>query len=286
MLVTHPDAQLAHQSVRCVDNWTLTELIHRGRYAELHRARPATQPAAGPADYVLKQPVTGLAATIGRELLRRESAAAAAVADPHVITVLQFADRHDSTYLVTPFLPGRTVDRLCRVGPLPEAVACWIGRQAAEGLASLHAAGWSHGDVKPLNLLVNSDGHTTLLDLGFASRLGEQRGDIWLGTPRYAAPEVFASAHVAAAADIYSLGCVLYEQLTGAAPFTAENAEELAIAHRERSPRSIDSQRLDVSRDAAALVDRMLSKLPSDRPAAAEVVDQLYRLELDALSAV
>ena len=117
-------------------------------------------------------------------------------------------------------------------GAVPETVArAWL-RQAAGALAHVHALGFVHRDVKPANLLVRTDGSLALADFGSAVRLGEGASDAAAaGSPRHAAPEQSAGAPAAPTADVYALGTVLHEWLTGEPPFAGETAAELAAQH-------------------------------------------------------
>lgn len=176
----------------------------------------------------------------------------------------------------------------CLIGAaksLPQSV--WIARQVASALAALHAAGWLHGDVKPENVLVSPQGHATLIDLGLARKLGTrecQGGEVLAGTLAYVAPEAFLPASVLTAeSDIYSLGVMLYELLTGQPLFEELDPTAMALAHLRRVPAPVSEAALDVPPPLALLVMRMLAKDPLRRPLASDVVRQLTRLEIELL---
>jgi serine/threonine-protein kinase len=204
---------------------------------------------------------------------------------------------------------------------LPLSTVFWIARQVAEALEALRAAGWMHGDVKPSNIFVGPEGHVTLLDLGFARRIdGPQlpvascqlsvaRGAdncqlttvnsfrfpsasespgrmVVAGTYHYMAPEVLTAAMpVDIRSDIYSLGVVIYEMLSGRVPFQGRDPGELARQHR--GSRVPDVRRLapDVPAEAAALVREMVAKEPLRRPQTPrELIQRLIALEIATFS--
>jgi serine/threonine-protein kinase len=163
----------------------------------------------------------------------------------------------------------------------------WTVRQTAAALGSLHQAGWLHGDIKPDNVLVSPQGHTTLVDLGLARRLGSREclaGDILAGTYGYLSPESFLTgATLTQASDVYSLGAVLYELLAGQPMFDEAHPDRLALLHLRQTPPDVREAALDVPPPLAQLVMRMLAKQPLRRPAAEEIVRELTRLEISLL---
>jgi serine/threonine-protein kinase len=192
-------------------------------------------------------------------------------------------------YLVMPYLPGGTLrQRIDAQKRLPVGTAVWIARQAAQGLAALHDAGFVHGDIKPANIFLSPDGHATLIDLGFAQPIGESEpgtGRAIAGTPVYLAPEAVANPAVCdVRSDLYSLGVTLYEMLTGSPPFPAGDASELARQHREAVPPDIRQRAGYVPAPVAELVARLLAKQVLRRPSSArELVELLLPLEIATL---
>jgi serine/threonine protein kinase len=174
-------------------------------------------------------------------------------------------------------------------GPLPVALACSYARQAALGLQHAHENGLVHRDVKPDNLMVTTGDVVKLLDLGLV-RVFQPPGPNGsaaassvtvdgapLGTPDYMAPEQARNPRgVDVRADVYSLGCTLYEMLAGRPPFDGGSVMQKLYRHQREQPRPIDGVRRDVPAALAAAVARMLAKEPADRFAAPrEVADQL-----------
>lgn len=273
--------------------WRLSRILGEGRWTRIYQARPQSLSAAGPADYALKLLRPEHAEhPIALAALRREAHVARQVSHPHLSSVLSEQHGAGEHFLVMPFLEGATLAQLLvRASParaLPEATALWIARQAAEALVALHGRQWLHGDIKPANILVAPLGHATLLDLGFARKLGTAECATTAalqGSPRYLPPEALLPAEVlTSASDVYSLGCVLFETLTGHPPFTCERPDELAAAHLQQEAPALRTILPQLSHELARLVQQMLAKQPLRRPAAEEVVSRLVELEIAALA--
>lgn len=155
-----------------------------------------------------------------------------------------------------------------------EDIATWVG-EAATALAAMHAQGWVHRDVKPANLLLRRDGSLALADFGCACERGatpEPAGTM-VGTPRYAAPEQSRGAPAEPAADVYSLGVVLFELLTGRPPFAGVTATELLGQHLLAPVPRLPEQQARWQ----GVVDAMLAKRASDRPAGGQDVAEMLK---------
>lgn len=223
-------------------------------------------------------------------LLLREVVAGRSVSHPHLVSILSASISRPPRFLVMPWLEGRTLQEHLsaeRCFDLPEVL--WIGRQVAEALQALYAAGWTHGDVKPSNVFLSPQCHVTLLDLGFARRNDETGSAVdrcVTGTCNYMAPELIVSALRAdIRSDIYSLGVVLFEMLTGRLPFTGSSMAELATHHRQSTPPPLRTLAPHVPDDVARLVHRMLAKEPLRRPQTPdELVKRLTTLEVATFS--
>jgi serine/threonine-protein kinase len=215
-----------------------------------------------------------------RKRFLREARLAAGLAHPNVVQVFDAGEDGGRPYIVMECVDGETLaEVLARRGRLPPDEAVVLALQACAGLQHAHEAGLVHRDVKPRNLLLRSDGTLKLVDFGIARAAEETRltqaGTV-LGTAAYLSPEQAAGEEVTAAADVYSLGAVLYELLTGRTPYTFETLAELA--HRQ-STEPIEPMGELARGVPAALEDvvmRCLARNPSYRPAsAAELADQL-----------
>ncbi|MGA2032547.1 MAG: serine/threonine-protein kinase [Thermoguttaceae bacterium] len=167
--------------------------------------------------------------------------------------------------------------------------ALWIARQTAQALQALDDQGWTHGDVKPSNIFLSPQGHVTLLDLGFARR-HEQSGSavdrLILGTCNYIAPEHITSTLGSdIRSDIYSLGVVLYQLLSGRLPYEAHDLAELATRHRRTSPPRLRRLIPQIAPEVARLAEQMLAKNPLRRPQTPrELVKRLVALEISTFS--
>ena len=194
----------------------------------------------------------------------------------------------DRPYLAMEYLEGTTLAWLIdENGRLPVAWAAAVGAQIATGLAAAHRAGVVHRDLKPANVMVTTGGVVKVLDFGVGLILDDVDGgrltssEVTVGTARYMAPEQARQRAVTGAADLYALGCVLYEMLAGAPPFDGDTTYELLNRHVEQVPVPVRTLRGEVPEELDALVSRLLEKDPADRPAdAAEVADLLLPIAL------
>lgn len=271
--------------------WQLVRLLHESDLARVYLARPAESDSDQRSPYVLKvlrnrwwrDP-------LAIEMQRRAAWAGQRATHANLLPVLASGVKQPPFFIVFPRLDGESLSSvLARQRRLPLSVALWIARQTAEALDALHQqAKMVHGDVKPANLMVAEDGHTTLIDLGFVHPPGQDSH--WsnrpvCGTLNYIAPETVASTMAEdARSDLYSLGVVLYEMITGSLPLRSESAEQLIRMHREMRPACIRERCPETPKAVASLVHRLLAKDPLRRPnSAAEVARLLVRLEIAAL---
>jgi len=214
------------------------------------------------------------------ERFRREVRAAAALDHANIVSALDAEQEGDLHFLVMEYVDGKTLFELvASEGSLPIERACDYIRQAAQGLAHAHARGMVHRDIKPQNLMLTKDGIVKVLDFGLASlietappnSLPSERSDLTLagavmGTPDYISPEQASDARQAdIRSDLYSLGGTLYFLLTGQPPFAEGDVMDKLNAHAEKSPPAVDSIRIDIPGELAAVVRRLMAKHPADR---------------------
>ncbi len=205
-------------------------------------------------------------------------------------TIAGGVDANGLPYLAMELLNGETLRDLVAEHPqLPIAWVAALGAQIADGLSAAHAAGVIHRDLKPSNVMLLRGGVVKVLDFGMGRIVDDIGGvkitstGVTVGTARYMAPEQFLAAAVTQAADLYALGCVLFELLTGVPPFLSESAHELGEKHLNEQPPPLRLLRSDVPQSMARLVERLLAKDPADRPADAVTVrDALLPLAVGA----
>ncbi|MDP9486903.1 MAG: protein kinase, partial [Actinomycetota bacterium] len=214
---------------------------------------------------------------------RREARSAAALPHPNVVSVHDLGRSGDGAYYIAmEYVPGGTLkQRLLERGAFRPDAAAAVALQIADALDAAHARGIVHRDVKPQNVLLTVGGDAKLADFGIAGgaspAVGSRTPPV-VGTPSYMSPEQVSGEPVGPASDLYSLGVVLYEMLTGEAPFGAENPAASAEQRNEppRSPRRLDPR---IPQGMDSLVVKLLARRPADRYAdAAELARDLRRL--------
>jgi eukaryotic-like serine/threonine-protein kinase len=204
------------------------------------------------------------------ERFRREARAVAALSHPNVVTVIDRGEHEGRQFIVFEYVDGENLKQLIqRRGPAPVTSALELGIQIARGLSFAHQQGLVHRDVKPQNVLLNGNGEAKVTDFGIARSLDVKHGmtqtGTVLGTSDYIAPEQAQGQHVDEHTDVYSLGVVMYELLTGEVPFPAENFVAVAMRHINEPPPPIRDRRPDVPPRLEAAVQRAMAKDPADR---------------------
>jgi eukaryotic-like serine/threonine-protein kinase len=217
---------------------------------------------------------------------RREARAAAQLNHPNIVTVIDRGEERGRPYIVFEFIDGETLKGVVeRRAPLPIGDAVSIALQVAEALSFAHARGVIHRDIKPQNVML-ADGRAKVTDFGIARSLDgdagvTQTGTV-LGTSDYMAPEQALGEHASERSDVYSLGAVLYELLTGDVLFSGESFVAVALKHASEPPPSVLERRPDCPVRLAAAVDRCLSKVPGERFADMhELIDELHECLAD-----
>src|SRR5579884_700673 len=204
------------------------------------------------------------------ERFRREARSVAALSHPNVVTVIDRGEHGGRQFIVFEYVDGENLKQLIqRRGPAPVATALELAIQIAQALSFAHRHGLVHRDVKPQNVLLNGDGRAKVTDFGIARSLDVQHGvtqtGTVLGTSEYIAPEQAQGRSVDEQTDVYSLGVVLYELLSGSVPFAGENFVAVAMRHINDPPPPLAETRPDVPPRVEAAVLRAMAKDPADR---------------------
>lgn len=220
------------------------------------------------------------------ERFRREARSAAALTNPYIVRIFDRGETEDEIYyIVMEYLSGGTLkDRINDEGALSARATTEVALQITEALQVAHERGIVHRDVKPQNILVADSGHVKVTDFGIA-RAAEattisQLGDI-LGSAKYMSPEQAAGERVSPASDLYSLGVVLYEMLTGRVPFDVATPAGVPDKHADGPPPRPKEINPGIPVAMDALVMRLLATDPRDRPeSATELIEELERIRL------
>src|ERR687887_376949 len=210
------------------------------------------------------------------ERFRREAKNAAGLSHPNIVSIFDRGEAEGTYYIAMEYLDGRSLKELISTrGPAPIHVAVDYARQILAALRIAHRQGVVHRDIKPHNVLVDGEGRVKVTDFGIAragpSQMTEE-GSI-IGTAQYLSPEQAQGAPVTPASDLYSVGIVLYELLTGTVPFAGDTPVELAMKHLSKVPEPPSHIRPEVPRDLDFVVMRALAKAPSERYQTADEMD-------------
>jgi serine/threonine-protein kinase len=241
-------------------------------------------------EVVIKVLPPELAAGINRDRFRREVQLAAHLSHPYIVPLLHAGEAGELLWFTMPYIAGESLKtRLAEHGPLPVGEVLGLLRGVAEALAYAHSHGVIHRDIKPANIL--SEGkHARVTDFGVAKALGASlplagpaghtTSGMAIGTPAYMAPEQLAADPAADhRVDIYALGLLAYELLSGSSPFSAPSPTATMAAQLTRVPDPLTSVRQDIPPAFSSLVGRCLAKSPDNRPADAnEVLAELDRI--------
>ncbi len=215
-----------------------------------------------------------------RERFRQEARAAANLSHPNIVTVHDFGLDQGHLFIVMEYVPGTDLKTRIREKSrfsVQETLELMI--QACQGVGYAHRAGLVHCDTKPHNMLVSPDGRLKVTDFGIARALAsispEERSEVVWGSPHYFSPEQASGLPPSPASDVYSLGVILYEMLTGQLPFNAADAEELARMHREVQPIPPRAINPAIPSQLDEIILKVLSKEPSARYRTADQLGHL-----------
>ena len=217
------------------------------------------------------------------ERFRREAKNAAGLSHPNIVSIYDRGEAEGTYYIAMEFLDGRSLKELLIArGPMPIADAIQYARQILNALRFAHRKGVVHRDIKPHNVMVDGDGRLKVTDFGIARAGASQMTEAGaiVGTAQYLSPEQARGAAVDQRSDLYSIGVVLYEMLTGNVPFTGDTPVEIAMRHLSDTPRPPSTIRPEIPPDLDMIVLRALAKNPDDRFQTADEMDaELGRVE-------
>jgi eukaryotic-like serine/threonine-protein kinase len=249
------------------NRYQLEELLGTGGMAMVYRARDLML-ERNVAIKILRQDYSTDPAF--RERFRQEARAAANLSHPNIVTVHDFGLDEERLFLVMEHVPGTDIKTLLqRRGrfSIEEAISLIV--QACAGVGYAHRAGLVHCDIKPQNMLITPDQRLKVVDFGIARALAsiqpDEKSEVVWGSPQYFSPEQAAGAAPTLASDVYSLGVVLYELITGQLPFTGNSPTELARLHRQELPKAPREINPEIPRALEQILLKVLSKEPSSR---------------------
>jgi CheY-like chemotaxis protein len=248
-----------------VAGYRLSELVGRGGMGVVYRAEHVHLGRT----VALKLLTPELSSQPGfRERFVREARVAASIHHPNVVTVYDAGEADGLLYLAMQYVEGSDLGALLERGPLDPAEALSILEQVGAGLDAAHAAGVVHRDVKPGNVLIDA-ARCYLTDFGLTRRISSATAltqhDELVGTLDYVAPEQIAGERVDARTDVYSLGCVFFQMLSGAVPFPRPSRVATIYAHLQESPPPLAQLRTGLSDAIDAVIAKALAKRPQER---------------------
>jgi eukaryotic-like serine/threonine-protein kinase len=252
-----------------VGGYRAIELLGEGAAGAVYRATD------GPREVALK--VLRAADEESQRRFAREARIAQGIESQHVVRVLAVGP----DYLVMPLYASTLAREIRASGRLTLERTVALAAELAEGLDALHARQILHRDVKPSNVLVDASGTAALADFGLARGADSTqltRDGQLVGTTHYLAPELIEGASASPASDLYAFGCVLFECLTGAPPFTGRDDAEIGYAHLVEPPPDVRSRRADLSGDVALALLSALAKQPASRPTTAHALARMLHL--------
>src|ERR671939_671999 len=210
------------------------------------------------------------------ERFRREAKNAAGLSHPNIVAIYDRGEAEGTYYIAMEYLDGRSVKELIvRDGPLPISLAIDYARQILAAVGFAHRHGLVHRDIKPHNVLLAGEGRVKVTDFGIARSGASQMTEVGsiIGTAQYLSPEQARGSPVDQTSDLYSVGVVLYEMLTGKVPFTGDTPVEIAMKHISATPEPPSRIRPDVPPELDKIVLRALAKDPAERYHSAEEMD-------------
>lgn len=268
-----------------VDNFAIKGLIGRGGMGQVYRGFDAKLDR----DIAIKVLHPSRAQDeVSKKRFLRESKTAASINHPSIVTIYQIGEHDRLPYIAMQLINGPNLSeyRAQQGGLIPILEAVRIGREISEGLAAAHEKDLVHRDIKPDNILLEEPNqHVRIIDFGLAHEAGDQEGRLTIdnaviGTPAYMSPERIGTDEVNAKSDLFGLGVILYEMISGKLPFDGKSMVSILAAISRGKPTAIDMLVPDMPQDLADLIMQLLSSERDKRPADAnEVAERLESIE-------
>ncbi|MEK6221108.1 MAG: protein kinase [Chloroflexota bacterium] len=223
-----------------------------------------------------------------RERFRQEAKAAANLSHPNIVTVYDFGMADEQLFIVMEFVPGKDLSTIIKDrGRLELRRAMKLAIKACKGVGYAHRAGLVHCDIKPHNFMVTEDHQLKVMDFGIARLLStihpDEESDIVWGSPQYFSPEQAVGQAPSPASDVYSLGVVIYQMITGQPPFIGKSAQELARLHRQAQPIAPREINPFIPEELNEVVLKVLSKEPAARYRTADQLGRVLQLVSERL---
>ncbi|HHT06957.1 MAG TPA: protein kinase [Clostridiales bacterium] len=260
-----------------MERYRLEEMIGEGGMASVYRALDL-RTGHRVAVKFLRQELQANQEFLDR--FRREATAASRMSHHNIVNLLDIGDNPNSPYLVFEFVDGKTLkDIITEHGQLPQGTAVQIAIRILSALRHAHEAGVIHRDIKPQNILVDKQGYIKVSDFGIARMVGTHTSDMGetqsvMGSVHYFSPEQARGEMATFASDLYSVGCVLYEMLTGHVPFEGETQVSVAMQHVQATAQPVRDYAPEVSESIEAVVKKAMEKVPENRYSSALLMAQ------------
>ncbi|HEX5963316.1 MAG TPA: serine/threonine-protein kinase, partial [Gemmatimonadales bacterium] len=275
-----------HLTAVLQDRYAIQREIGHGGMAVVYLARDLKHDR----EVALKVLYRHLTAALGAERFLREVRVAARLHHPHLLPLYDSGEADGSLYYVVPYVAGGSLrDRLRRESPLPLTTAIQIAREVADGLDYAHRQNVVHRDIKPENILLE-EGHAVIADFGVARAISEAaetqltEAGLLVGTPAYMSPEQALGEAVDGRSDIYGLGCVLFELLSGAPPFTGHAPLAILVQRVSDPPPRLSDRGVSMPPELEDAIGRALARQPKDRLQSAAEFGRLLSASIEQIS--
>ena len=268
---------------RTVSHYRIVERLGGGGMGIVYRAKDTRLDRSVALKFL---PIEWCQDSLFRERFTREARAASTLDHPHICTVFDIDETPEGQlFIAMAFCPGDTLKERILRGPMPIDEAIGIAIQIGEALGAAHAGGTIHRDIKPANILITDRDQVKVVDFGLAKLAGEatvtRQGSV-IGTPAYMSPEQATGEETDGRSDLWALGAILYEMVTGRRAFKADHEQAILLAITTSDPTPIDNLRSEVPAEVQRIIRRCLKRNPQERyQAAGELVADLKRFRGD-----